>query len=88
MYEDFIKDARDYLHLLQQRSGPLPQERPVHYIWGQALDVFRIMQPDVKIINLETSMTCRGDPWPDKGMLSVFLTLVDTCPLKLNCLGL
>lgn len=26
------------------------------------------MRPDVKVINLETSITAGGDPWPNKGI--------------------
>jgi poly-gamma-glutamate capsule biosynthesis protein CapA/YwtB (metallophosphatase superfamily) len=36
------------------------------YIWGDALDVFARVAPDVRIINLETAVTTSDMYWPGK----------------------
>jgi poly-gamma-glutamate capsule biosynthesis protein CapA/YwtB (metallophosphatase superfamily) len=38
------------------------------YIWGDALDVWEEVRPDLKLINLETSITTHNEPWPGKGI--------------------
>jgi poly-gamma-glutamate synthesis protein (capsule biosynthesis protein) len=38
------------------------------YVWGETLAEFAPTAPNVQIINLETAVTDRGDPWPNKGI--------------------
>jgi len=59
IYEPFLRDARDYIALAEQVSGPIPE-----YIWGDALRELALMAPDVRIVNLETAVTTQGDYWP------------------------
>jgi poly-gamma-glutamate synthesis protein (capsule biosynthesis protein) len=68
LYEPYITDARDYLYLAEQCSGPIPREVSPDYVWGDALSAFRHHCPDLKIINLETSITRSNNPWPNKGI--------------------
>ena len=38
------------------------------YIWGDALEVLKRKNPDVRLINLETSITTNNEFWPGKGI--------------------
>lgn len=68
LYEPYVKDARDYVRLAEEAHGPVP--RPVSFarVWGAALEEFRRFSPDLRIINLETSITTHSEPWPGKGI--------------------
>ena len=66
LYEDYIRDARDYVRLAEEASGPIAQPVNCDYIWGDALDELAAIRPDARIINLETSITGRGSPWKNK----------------------
>ncbi len=66
LYEDYIRDARDYIRLAEDANGPIRQPVSCEYIWGDALDELAAMHPDASIINLETSVTQRGSPWKNK----------------------
>ena len=45
----------------------IPRPVGLSYIWGAALDEFNRMRPDVRIINLETSIT-RSEDYERKGI--------------------
>jgi poly-gamma-glutamate capsule biosynthesis protein CapA/YwtB (metallophosphatase superfamily) len=64
LYEDHIRDARDYVLLSERENGAF--ERPVgfDYVWGDALDELRARAPNARIVNLETSVTKSDMPWP------------------------
>ena len=68
LYESCVRDAREYVRLAESANGPIP--RPVTFasIWGDALDELQRVEPDVRIVNLETSVTRSGDAWPGKGI--------------------
>jgi poly-gamma-glutamate capsule biosynthesis protein CapA/YwtB (metallophosphatase superfamily) len=68
LYEPYLRDARDYVELAEQVNGPIPRRVDGNYVWGDALEEFRRRGPDVKIVNLETSITAGGEPWPGKGI--------------------
>lgn len=57
IYEDYVKSARDYVRFAEQRNGPIPRRAEPSYIWGDALAELERAQPDLRIINLETSIT-------------------------------
>ena len=63
LYEDYVKDARGYVELAERASGPIPRLRDPSYIWGDALSELERLAPDVRIINLETSVTRSDDYW-------------------------
>jgi len=48
-------------------SGPVPRPVDFAYIWGAALDEWRRAHPHVRIVNLETSITC-SDAFEPKGI--------------------
>jgi poly-gamma-glutamate synthesis protein (capsule biosynthesis protein) len=64
LYEDFIHDARGYLALAQKAGGPIPRKAAASYVWGEALTQWQQRRPDVRLINLETSITRHAQPWP------------------------
>ncbi len=66
LHEEFVKDARDYVRLAEQSSGPIPRRVAADYLWGDALTELR--RADLRIVNLETAVTRAGQAWPGKGI--------------------
>ncbi len=64
LHEDYVRSARDYVAIAESRSGPIPRGVPPPYIWGDALEEMRRAQPDVRAVNLETSITTSEDAEP------------------------
>ncbi|MCW1990815.1 poly-gamma-glutamate capsule biosynthesis protein CapA/YwtB (metallophosphatase superfamily) [Bradyrhizobium diazoefficiens] len=67
IYEDHMRSAEDYVLLAEQANGPIPRCNGPSYIWGAALDEFERMQPDARIVNLETAVT-RSNDYVQKGI--------------------
>ncbi len=68
IFEPYLTDARDYVNLAQKVNGIFKTPVPFHYIWGDALKQFELYKPDLRIINLETSVTVSKDYWAGKGI--------------------
>lgn len=70
LYEDNGLNAVDYVHLAEHQNGPIPEEskQGLDYVWGDAIQILTEKKPDVRIINLETSITTSSTPWPMKGI--------------------
>ena len=66
LFEPHINDARDYVAIAEGASGPIPREAGPAYPWGDALAILDAAKPDVRIVNLETSITRRGEHDPEK----------------------
>lgn len=66
LHEPSIESAMGYVELAEQVSGPIRRPIEFSYIWGDSLEEFRREQPEVKIINLETTITRSDTPWQDK----------------------
>ena len=66
LYERYIRDARDYILLAEKTNGPVPRPVNCEYIWGDALDELNTIKPDVRMINLETSITRNDQFWKRK----------------------
>jgi len=64
--EDYVQDARDYVRLAEAQSGAIARPVADDYIWGEALERFERLQPDLRIVNLETAVTSHGEAWPGK----------------------
>ena len=62
LHEPYMDDARDYIGIAEDASGPIPRGMGPEYPWGDALAVLDAARPDARIINLETSIT-RSDDW-------------------------
>lgn len=67
LYEQYMQSALGYVELAERVNGPIPRAVPFPYIWGDALEEFRRAAPDVRVVNLETSITTSGD-WVPKGI--------------------
>ena len=68
LYEPYIKNAFDYVKLAQKVNGLIPYPVNFSYIWGDILDRLTRFSPDLRIINLETSVTNNDDYWQAKGI--------------------
>jgi poly-gamma-glutamate synthesis protein (capsule biosynthesis protein) len=60
LHESYVKSASDYVRLAEQLNGRIPRAAKFSYIWGAALQELYRAQPDVRVINLETSITRSG----------------------------
>jgi poly-gamma-glutamate capsule biosynthesis protein CapA/YwtB (metallophosphatase superfamily) len=67
LHESYVKSARRYVELAEQANGPIPVPVAPSYVWGDALSELRRVKPDVRIVNLETSITESTD-WQPKGI--------------------
>lgn len=68
LYEPFVKDARFYVKIAEKRSGSIKRVTNYASTWTYALKQFALWQPNLRIINLETSITSCNDFWPGKGI--------------------
>jgi poly-gamma-glutamate capsule biosynthesis protein CapA/YwtB (metallophosphatase superfamily) len=68
LYEPYVRDARDYIHLAEKAHGPIQRPVSFKYIWGDALQELERAGVDFRIANLETAITSTDTPWPDKGI--------------------
>jgi len=66
--EPAIRDAMAYVRLAEQASGPIPWPVSFAWPWGDALPVLEDAAPDVRLINLETSVTRGADFAPGKSV--------------------
>ncbi|MFJ2304087.1 CapA family protein [Streptomyces sp. NPDC087787] len=64
--EAWVRDARSYVELAEAANGPIPAPVPPQWPWGEALPVLAAAAPDVRIVNLETSVTRSGSFAPEK----------------------
>lgn len=66
LFEPYVRTAKTYVELAEAKHGPIPRPVGYSYIWGEALKELERVAPDVRIINLETSVTMSEDYWSDK----------------------
>lgn len=67
LYEDYIRDAREYVRLAERANGPVVREADADYVWGMAIGTLADRSRR-RILNLETAITTSDTPWPDKGI--------------------
>jgi poly-gamma-glutamate capsule biosynthesis protein CapA/YwtB (metallophosphatase superfamily) len=93
IHESYVVDARGYVDLAEQANGPIQKPVDFAYIWGDALEELERAQPDLRLINLETSITTSEDYWENKGIHyrmhpgnidSLITAKVDYCSLANN----
>lgn len=66
--ESYLRDARRYVELAEAANGPIPSPVGFDWPWGDALDTAADLDPDVRVINLETSITRHDGFAPGKGI--------------------
>ena len=66
LYEPYVRHAGRYVALAEAASGPMQKPLRCETMWGAGLREWRRIAPDVKLVNLETSITTSRDYWPDK----------------------
>ena len=68
IHESYMKSAAGYVKIAEEVNGPIQQPVSFSYIWGDALEELDRFAPEVRIINLETSITKSNDYWKGKGI--------------------
>jgi poly-gamma-glutamate synthesis protein (capsule biosynthesis protein) len=68
LYERSVKSAHTYVSIAEKASGPIPRAVNPAYVWGDALAVLDELQPEARIVNLETAVTTSDDAWFGKGI--------------------
>ena len=66
--ESYVGDARAYVDLAERAHGPIPRPVSFRWPWGDALGMLDDVRPDVRVINLETSITANGEFAPGKAV--------------------
>ncbi len=66
IHEPYLKTAQGYVDLAEEVHGPIPRPAGFSYPWGDALEEMDRVAPDLRIINLETSITVSDEYWKDK----------------------
>lgn len=61
LWEPSVRDARAYVEMAEQVNGPIPWPVDACWPWGDALQMLDEVSPDVRLINLETSVTRSDD---------------------------
>jgi poly-gamma-glutamate synthesis protein (capsule biosynthesis protein) len=94
--ERALHDARDYVRLAERAHGPVPRPADPAWPWGDALAVLAEASPDVRIVNLETSVTTSDEFAPGKqvhyrmhpaNLPALSLVRPDACVLANNHVG-
>jgi poly-gamma-glutamate capsule biosynthesis protein CapA/YwtB (metallophosphatase superfamily) len=66
LHEPCIRDARRYVKLAESVSGAIPRQAKFDYIWGDAKAELDRAAVDLRVINLESSITSSHDYWRGK----------------------
>ncbi|HEX5543329.1 MAG TPA: CapA family protein [Micromonospora sp.] len=66
--ERTAKDARTYVSLAESVGGPITRPVDFSWPWGESLAVLDAAAPDVRLVNLETSVTRSDDYALGKGI--------------------
>ncbi|HEX2362671.1 MAG TPA: CapA family protein [Jiangellaceae bacterium] len=66
--EQYVRDARRYVEFAEAVNGPIPRPVDFSWPWGDALDEIDEAAPDLRLVNLETSVTRSDDFEPGKAV--------------------
>jgi poly-gamma-glutamate capsule biosynthesis protein CapA/YwtB (metallophosphatase superfamily) len=69
LWEEYAHSARLYVELAETVAGPIPEPVEFTWPWGDALQVLDQIAPDLRVVNLETSVTSSDDYEPEKRVL-------------------
>ncbi len=61
LHEPYMHDARGYVRLAEHANGPIPRPADWPWPWGEVLALLDDAAPDVRLINLETTITADGE---------------------------
>src|ERR1700758_4775452 len=61
LHEPHVRDARGYVRLAEQANGPIQHPVDWQWPWGGVLALLDDAAPDVRLINLETTITAAGE---------------------------
>lgn len=64
LYESYMDSALGYVELAERASGAIPRPAAFDYVWGDALAELGRVAPNLRIVNIETSVTTCDDPAP------------------------
>lgn len=68
LQEPCVRDARRYVELAEQASGPIPRPYGFTGPWGEVPRILDELGPDVRLVNLETAITADGSFAAGKGV--------------------
>jgi poly-gamma-glutamate synthesis protein (capsule biosynthesis protein) len=66
LYEPYLRSAVEYVKLAERKSGRILRPVEFGYVWGDALNELERVRPNVRIANLETTVTSSGNAAPNK----------------------
>lgn len=66
--ESVVADARTYIRLAEQANGTIPAPIDYAWPWGEALEIVEHFAPDIRLLNLETSITTGAEFAPNKAV--------------------
>lgn len=64
LFEGYMKSALGYVSLAEEINGSIARPVDFDYVWGDALSELQRRRPDVRLINLETSVTTSDEAEP------------------------
>lgn len=64
LFEDAVRSAEDYVALAERAHGPIGRPLDFDAIWGDAVPALGRHAVDLRLVNLETAVTARGEPAP------------------------
>jgi poly-gamma-glutamate synthesis protein (capsule biosynthesis protein) len=67
IHEAYVRSALDYVRLAERASGAIARPMALRDPWGVSLEELQRARPDLRIVNLETSIT-RSDDHQPKGI--------------------
>ena len=59
--EPVVRDARRYVELAERANGPIARPVDWGWPWGETLSILEELAPDVRLLNLETTITVNGE---------------------------
>lgn len=62
--ESYMRSALGYVELAEEVHGRIHRPVDFAYIWGDALEELETRSPDLRVINLETSVTTSDEAYP------------------------
>lgn len=68
LHEAHVRDARVYVRLAEKVNGPIAAPLAPAQLWADALPAIAQAAPALRIVNLETAVTARGQAWPGKAV--------------------